>query len=87
MQKAYQLSTGVACYLPSEHMEGRWSVMLTTKQDFPVSNPLLSLLLHKSLSPFYLRKLLFMKAARARPNNFISDNSFPLISQCFENKR
>lgn len=64
-------------------MEGKWSVVLTTKQDFPVNNPLLSLLLHKVLSPLYLRKFLFMKAAHVSPNSFINDNPFPLIFQCF----
>jgi len=83
MQKGYQLSTGATCYPLSGHVE-KWSVMLTTKEDFSVGNWLLSLLLHKVLSALYLRKLLFMKVAHARPNSFISANLFPLISQCVE---
>lgn len=80
MQKASWLSTGMGGSPLSEHVEGKWSVIPTAKLFCQPS----TWLLPKVLSHLYARKLLFMKAARARPSSFISDNPFPLISQCFE---
>lgn len=81
MQKASWLSTSRACSPLSGHVEGKWPVILTAKQSFLLA---IYLVATQGIISLIFKEVTIMMAAHARPNSFISDNTFPLISQRFE---
>lgn len=81
MQAAFWLNTGLACSSLSGHVEGKWPVIFTAKQTFLLA---IHLVVTQGIISLIFKEVTVTVAAHARPNSFISDNPFPLISQCFE---